>query len=180
MSQSDTDSSDDSEAEKIRSALDPTFSLGIDGSSGNKSSDVTKSNGRDAEEHTNGKGTEWDSGHSSQTFQITPEMKKFIAKRLETALDKQIKIVDIYKEKTFPANSVSSSVNSSCGLFLFPNSSHPVSQSDLIQQEAGNSTTKRKRLKFKKRKIDDSDSEDESEKLKSVAVTFDWVLNKTI
>ena len=64
------------------------------------------------------------------------------------------------------------------GIYLFSNSTKPLSAKDLLIREAeiNQNSMNKKRPRFKRRKIDDTDSEDESAKLESVAVSYDWVI----
>lgn len=71
------------------------------------------------------------------------------------------------------------------GIYLFTNSVKPFSTQDLLgcdtimSNHNTSKTSKKKKPSLRKRKIeDDVESEDEDTKLKSVAVSFDWVLNQ--
>jgi len=168
-----SDSSDDEETAKLRAALDPAFTLETPMASKKQieTPDPAKINRQPSPPPNE---TEWDPGHHSQTFQITQKMKKFIAKRLSEALDKQIK--DVRKKQKH----VSHEENEG-GVYLFTKSAQPICSTDLKNGESNSSSSKRKRPQFKKRKVEDyEDSADEEEKLKSVAVSFDWVVNKNL
>ena len=69
------------------------------------------------------------------------------------------------------------------GIFLFTDSDQRLSSKHLLKYDTSMSSSqnvkKQKKPKIKKRKIDDEESEDENTKLRSAAVSFDWVINKS-
>jgi len=110
--------------------------------------------------------SETDSGFSE------PEIQALISSVLAEALAKQIRFV-------YPKNVSQSSlkVTDEIGIYLFKQSKEPVLGKDLDVSEV-EPKIMMKKPKLKRRKIDDdSTSEDENTKLKTVAVSADWVMS---
>ncbi|ODM95926.1 hypothetical protein Ocin01_10760 [Orchesella cincta] len=171
-SSSDTD---EEEKRKLASAVDPTFMK----TSNSKCDNAGTSNSEQPEAppskrmKSSDDSVELNEFDKPYSLSVTPDCQKFIAKQLSESLEKNIKGIS-----PPPLPSEAKEV-SDTGIKLFATSQVHVTAKDLDE-------TKQPRRKLGNRKVKkkypnkngtshSSDSESEDERLKSVAVSADWV-----
>jgi len=118
------------------------------------------------------------------SLDVTPEMQRFIAKKLSKALDKMIdEVMMAEDDSSLEDRSNKKKKESKSGIFLCSSSPSVISARDIRRsEESSTNQPKRKKPQLLRRRrhleegngLDDDDGDDEA-KFSSVAVSADWV-----
>ncbi|CAL8077968.1 unnamed protein product [Orchesella dallaii] len=178
---SSSDTEDEEERRKLALAVDPTFlkTTSLNGNDGGNCSNRESEAPPSKRMKWNDDTFELNEFDKPYSLNVTPECQKFIAKQLSKTLEKNLKGVSP------PLPSFETQEEADMGIKLFATSQVHITAKDL--EENKNPPKKQRKPKVKKKKDKhkngtshsaDSSSDSEEERLKSVAVSAEWVLQK--